>query len=151
MAIVDLDREAVKNGLADGSVLLIGRSSPLPDPDRRSPWSHPNIGTPPTHDHSRRVRPGHIPGSVSFPLSDFDLERLQALIAADGRRPVLSRSRPPGRSSPLPDPDRRSPWSHPNIGTPPTHDHSRRAESTLCGSAQDAPRRVDGCPCNPER
>lgn len=66
MAIVDLDREAVKNGLADGSVLLI---------DVREP---------------NEFASGHIPGSVSFPLSDFDLERLQALIAADGRRPVLS-------------------------------------------------------------
>ncbi|MFE1601415.1 rhodanese-like domain-containing protein [Methylobacterium sp. ID0610] len=66
MAIVDLDREAVKRGLADGTVLLI---------DVREP------------DEFAR---GHIPGSVSHPLSAFDLDALQALIAADGRRPVLS-------------------------------------------------------------
>lgn len=66
MAIVDLDRDAVKNGLADGSVLLI---------DVREP---------------NEFESGHIPGSVSFPLSAFDVERLQALIAEDGRRPVLS-------------------------------------------------------------
>ncbi|UHC19762.1 rhodanese-like domain-containing protein [Methylobacterium currus] len=66
MAIVDWDRDAVKSGLADGSVLLI---------DVREP---------------NEFEAGHIPGSVSFPLSSFDVERLQALIAADGRRPVLS-------------------------------------------------------------
>ncbi|GJD47905.1 Sulfurtransferase [Methylobacterium crusticola] len=66
MTIVDLDRDAVKRGLADGSVLLV---------DVREP-----------HEFAQ----GHIPGSVSHPLSTFDLDALRALIAADGRRPVLS-------------------------------------------------------------
>ncbi len=66
MTIVDWDREAVKRGLAEGSVLLI---------DVREA------------DEFAR---GHIPGSVSHPLSTFDLGALQALIAGDGRRPVLS-------------------------------------------------------------
>ncbi|ACL60208.1 rhodanese-like domain-containing protein [Methylobacterium nodulans] len=66
MTIVDWDREAVKRGLADGTVLLID----VREPDE--------------------FAQGHIPGSVSHPLSGFDLDRLQALIAEDGRRPVLS-------------------------------------------------------------
>ena len=33
---------------------------------------------------------GHIPGSVSYPLSAFDLETLRHLVEEDGRRPVLS-------------------------------------------------------------
>jgi rhodanese-related sulfurtransferase len=66
MTIVDWDRDAVKDGLADGTILLV---------DVREP---------------NEFAQGHIPGSVSYPLSSFDLESLQALIAADGRRPVLS-------------------------------------------------------------
>lgn len=66
MTIVDWDREAVKRGLAEGRVLLI---------DVREP-----------HEFAQ----GHIPGSISHPLSTFDLKGLQALIAEDGRRPVLS-------------------------------------------------------------
>lgn len=66
MTIVDVDRDAVKQGLADGSILLI---------DVRE--EHEFAG-------------GHIPGSVSYPLSDFDPDTLKALIATDGRRPVFS-------------------------------------------------------------
>lgn len=66
MAIVDVDREALKRGLADGTVLVI---------DVREP---------------NEFESGHIPGSVSFPLSTFDLGALRDLVAADGRRPVLS-------------------------------------------------------------
>ena len=66
MKVVDLDRETVKQGLADGSLLLI---------DVRE-----------DHEFAR----GRIPGSVSHPLSSFDPEALKALIAADGRRPVFS-------------------------------------------------------------
>ncbi|WP_210484749.1 rhodanese-like domain-containing protein [Microvirga antarctica] len=46
--IVDLDRAAIKSGLADGSILLV---------DVREP-----------HEFTE----GHIPGSVSHPLSTFD-------------------------------------------------------------------------------
>lgn len=63
---VDLDRDAIKQGLADGSILLI---------DVREDHEFAN---------------GHIPGSVSFPLSEFDPDSLRALIAEDGRRPVFS-------------------------------------------------------------
>ncbi|GEO99182.1 rhodanese-like domain-containing protein [Methylobacterium haplocladii] len=66
MTIVDVDRDAVKQGLADGSILLI---------DVRE--EHEFAG-------------GHIPGSVSYPLSDFDPATLKALIEGDGRRPVFS-------------------------------------------------------------
>ncbi|WP_232629862.1 rhodanese-like domain-containing protein [Methylobacterium sp. Leaf118] len=66
MQVVDLDRETVKRGLSDGTLLLI---------DVREP-----------HEFAR----GRIPGSVSFPLSTFDPDALKALIAADGRRPVFS-------------------------------------------------------------
>ena len=66
MAIVDVDREAVKRGLAAGDLLVI---------DVREP---------------NEFDAGHIPGSVSFPLSTFDLDALRDLVAADGRRPVLS-------------------------------------------------------------
>ncbi|WP_298966995.1 rhodanese-like domain-containing protein [uncultured Methylobacterium sp.] len=66
MTIVDWDREALKRGLAEGTVLLI---------DVREP-----------HEYEQ----GHIPGAVSHPLSSFDLDALQALIAEDGRRPVLA-------------------------------------------------------------
>jgi rhodanese-related sulfurtransferase len=66
MRVVDLDRETVKRGLSDGSMLLI---------DVRE-----------AHEFAA----GHIPGAVSHPLSAFDPEALGALIAGDGRRPVLS-------------------------------------------------------------
>ena len=46
--IVDLDRQAVKAGLQDGSIVLV---------DVREP-----------HEFAA----GHIPGSVSMPLSVFD-------------------------------------------------------------------------------
>jgi rhodanese-related sulfurtransferase len=46
--IVDLDREAIKRGLADGSITLV---------DVREP-----------HEFAA----GHIPGSISMPLSMFD-------------------------------------------------------------------------------
>ncbi len=59
--IVDLDRETVKRGLADGSIALV---------DVREP-----------HEFSA----GHIPGSVSLPLSMFDPSLLP-----DGRRVVFS-------------------------------------------------------------
>lgn len=66
MAIVDVDREALKRGLADAAVLVID----VREPDE--------------------FAAGHIPGSVSFPLSRFDLDALRDLLAGDGRRPVLS-------------------------------------------------------------
>ncbi|GLS46382.1 rhodanese-like domain-containing protein [Methylobacterium brachythecii] len=66
MTIVDLDRETVKQGLADGSILLI---------DVRE-----------EHEFAA----GRIPGAVSYPLSDFDPATLKALIDGDGRRPVFS-------------------------------------------------------------
>ena len=66
MRVVDLDRDAVKRGVADGSMLVI---------DVRE-----------EHEYDA----GHIPGSVSHPLSEFDPKALAALIAEDGRRPVLS-------------------------------------------------------------
>jgi rhodanese-related sulfurtransferase len=46
--VVDLDRETVKRGLADGSITLV---------DVREP-----------HEFAA----GHIPGSISLPLSTFD-------------------------------------------------------------------------------
>jgi rhodanese-related sulfurtransferase len=52
--IVDLDREAVKAGLQDGSIVLV---------DVREP-----------HEFAA----GHIPGSVSMPLSVFDPDALPA-------------------------------------------------------------------------
>ena len=52
--VVDLDREAVKRGLADGSILLV---------DVREP-----------HEFAA----GHIPGSVSMPLSTFDPDAIPA-------------------------------------------------------------------------
>ncbi len=66
MQVVHLDRDAVKQGVEDGSMLVI---------DVRE-----------AHEYEA----GHIPGSVSHPLSAFDPRALAALIAEDGRRPVLS-------------------------------------------------------------
>lgn len=66
MTVVDLKREAIKAGLADGSILLI---------DVREP-------------HEFEL--GHIPGAVPHPLSTFDTTALAELIAQDGRRPVFS-------------------------------------------------------------
>ena len=61
--VVDLDREAVKQGLADGSMLLV---------DVRE-------------DHEFAA--GHIPGSVSHPLSRFDPSTLPR---AEGQQVVFS-------------------------------------------------------------
>ncbi len=66
MTVIDLDREAVKQGLAEGSLLVI---------DVRE---------------AHEFEAGHIPGAVSHPLSEFDPAALAELIKADGRRPVLS-------------------------------------------------------------
>ncbi|MCJ2072348.1 sulfurtransferase [Methylobacterium sp. J-030] len=66
MQVVDLDRDTVKRGLDDGSMLLI---------DVREP-----------NEYSA----GHIPGSVSHPLSSFDPQEVAALVAEDGRLPVFS-------------------------------------------------------------
>lgn len=60
--IVVLDRDAVKRGLADGSIVLI---------DVREP-----------HEWAA----GHIPGAVSMPLSRFD----PAALAHDVRQVVFS-------------------------------------------------------------
>jgi rhodanese-related sulfurtransferase len=62
-AIVDLDRGALKRGLADGSILVV---------DVREP-----------HEFAA----GHIPGSVSMPLSTFDPG---AIPEAPGKRVVFS-------------------------------------------------------------
>jgi rhodanese-related sulfurtransferase len=61
--VVDLDREDVKQGLADGSILLV---------DVREP-----------HEFAA----GHIPGAISHPLSTFDPDELPA---DEGRRVVFS-------------------------------------------------------------
>jgi rhodanese-related sulfurtransferase len=61
MTVIDLDRAEVKQGLADGSILLV---------DVREP-----------HEFAA----GHIPGSVSYPLSTFDPTSLP-----EGRRIVFS-------------------------------------------------------------
>lgn len=66
MRVVDLDRETVKSGIRDGSMLII---------DVREP-----------HEYEA----GHIPGAVSHPLSTFDPQAVADLVAADGRRPVFS-------------------------------------------------------------
>ena len=66
MRVVDLDRDAVRQGLADGSMLVI---------DVREPHEYED---------------GHIPGAVTHPLSTFDPAAVAELIAADGRRPVFS-------------------------------------------------------------
>jgi rhodanese-related sulfurtransferase len=59
--VIDLDREAIKQGLREGSLLLV---------DVREP-----------HEFAA----GHIPGSVSHPLSSFDASGLP-----DGKRIVFS-------------------------------------------------------------
>ncbi|OYU49463.1 MAG: sulfurtransferase [Rhizobiales bacterium PAR1] len=61
--IEDLDREEIKAGLAAGTLLVV---------DVREP-----------HEYAA----GHIPGSVSFPLSTFDP---RALPSAPGKRTVFS-------------------------------------------------------------
>ncbi len=66
MRVVDLDRETVKRGLDDGSMLII---------DVREP-----------HEYAA----GHIPGAVSHPLSSFAPRAVAALVAEDGRRAVFS-------------------------------------------------------------
>lgn len=66
MAIVDIDREALKRGLASGELRVI---------DVREP---------------HEFEAGHIPGAVPFPLSNFDLDAFRALLAQDGRRPIIS-------------------------------------------------------------
>lgn len=65
MRVIDLDRDAVKQGLANGSLLLI---------DVRE-----------DHEYAG----GHIPGAVPHPLSEFDPQALAALIDGDARRPVF--------------------------------------------------------------
>lgn len=62
--VVDLDREEVKRGLADGSLVLV---------DVREP-----------HEFAA----GHIPGSVSHPLSTFDPALLPK--ETEGKRIVFS-------------------------------------------------------------
>ena len=62
--VIDLDREAVKRGLADGALVLV---------DVREP---------------HEFEAGHIPGSVSHPLSTFDPTALPE--DAQGRRVVFS-------------------------------------------------------------
>jgi rhodanese-related sulfurtransferase len=59
--VIDLDREAIKQGLQQGSILLV---------DVREP-----------HEFAA----GHIPGSVSHPLSSFDPSALP-----EGKRIVFS-------------------------------------------------------------
>jgi len=59
--VIDLDREAVKQGLREGSILLVAVREP--------------------HEFAA----GHIPGAVSNPLSTFDPSSLP-----DGKRIVFS-------------------------------------------------------------
>lgn len=66
MKVVDLDRDVIKRGLADGSMLVI---------DVREP-----------HEYEA----GHIPGAVPHPLSTFDTEAVAALTRDDPRTPVFS-------------------------------------------------------------
>lgn len=66
MQVIDLDRDAIKQGLAERSLVVV---------DVRE-----------DHEFAR----GRIPGSVSMPLSRFDPSALRDLIASDGRRPVFS-------------------------------------------------------------
>ena len=61
--VIDLDRETVKRGLQDGTILLV---------DVREP-----------HEFAA----GHIPGSVSMPLSTFDPG---AIPIEEGKRVVFS-------------------------------------------------------------
>ena len=61
--VIDLDRDAVKVGLRDGSIVLV---------DVREP-----------HEFAA----GHIPGSVSMPLSTFDPN---AIPSEPGKRVVFS-------------------------------------------------------------
>lgn len=61
--IIHLERDAIKSGLADGSILLV---------DVRE---------------ANEFEAGHIPGAVLFPLSTFDAA---ALPEAQGRRLVFS-------------------------------------------------------------
>ncbi|MCA3598114.1 MAG: sulfurtransferase [Methylobacterium sp.] len=63
MAIIDLDLDTIREGLADGSILLI---------DVRE-----------AHEFAM----GHIPESLSMPLSTFDPEGIPE---AEGRRIVFS-------------------------------------------------------------
>ncbi len=63
MTVTDLEREAIKTGLAEGSILLV---------DVREP-----------HEFAA----GHIPGSVNVPLSTFHVAQLPE---AGGRRIVMS-------------------------------------------------------------
>lgn len=60
-SVIDLDREDIKKGLQDGSILLV---------DVREP-----------HEYAA----GHIPGAISHPLSNFDPSSLP-----DGKRIVFS-------------------------------------------------------------
>ena len=53
--VIDLDRDAVKRGLGDGSIVLV---------DVREP-----------HEFAA----GHIPGSISLPLSSFDPDALRGV------------------------------------------------------------------------
>ncbi|NEU13104.1 rhodanese-like domain-containing protein [Methylobacterium sp. BTF04] len=66
MKVVGLDREDIKAGIADRSMLVI---------DVREP-----------HEYAQ----GHIPGAVTHPLSTFDTKAVADLVAQDGRRPVFS-------------------------------------------------------------
>jgi rhodanese-related sulfurtransferase len=66
MAIVDVDRETLKQGLASGEMRVI---------DVREP---------------NEFEAGHIPGAVPYPLSEFDLDAFRALLAREGGRPVIS-------------------------------------------------------------
>jgi rhodanese-related sulfurtransferase len=59
--VIDLDREAIKQGLREGSILLV---------DVREP-----------HEFAA----GHIPGAVSHPLSSFDPSSLP-----EGKRIIFS-------------------------------------------------------------
>ncbi|MCB8821186.1 sulfurtransferase [Microvirga rosea] len=54
MPVIDLNRDDIKKGLSDGSILLV---------DVREP---------------QEFAAGHIPGAVSHPLSTFDAESLPA-------------------------------------------------------------------------
>ncbi|KQP91050.1 MULTISPECIES: rhodanese-like domain-containing protein [unclassified Methylobacterium] len=66
MKVVGLDRDTIKAGLADRSLLLI---------DVRE-----------QHEFDQ----GHIPGSITHPLSTFDAAEIADLVVRDGRRPVFS-------------------------------------------------------------